>query len=75
MRLSKRILIFIIGFAVIFAAIQYVFLFRWAASEDSRTTDLQFEEMPDGAVDVLLFGTSETHPKGQERHAGRCLPG
>ena len=61
MRLSKRILIFIIGFAVIFAAIQYVFLFRWAASEDSRTTDLQFEEMPDGAVDVLFFGTSETH--------------
>ena len=61
MRLSKRILIFAAGFALLFAALQYVFLFRWAPSEDSRTTDQQFEALPEGTVDVLFFGTSETH--------------
>lgn len=61
MRLIQRILIFAAGFAILFAILQYVFMFRWAPSEDSRTTDRQFESLPEGSVDVLFFGTSETH--------------
>lgn len=61
MRLFKRILIFAAVFILLFAAVQYIFMFRWAPSEDSRTTDMQFEALPEGSVDVLFFGTSETH--------------
>ncbi len=56
-----RIIAFIVLFVLIFYLAQYVLHYRWATNDDLYTRNINYMKQPADSIDVLYFGTSETH--------------
>ena len=52
---------FLLIFAIVFSACQFVLHYRWAGDEDIYTRNTDFERQPENSLDVLYFGTSEIY--------------
>lgn len=56
---ALKIIIFILGFCLIFLELQKVLHYHWVEKEDLYSTNILLKTQPEDAYDVLFFGTSE----------------
>lgn len=56
-----RIIALLLVFTMLFFALQQVFSYHWSNEEHIRTRYMNYENEPQGAIDVLCFGTSELY--------------
>lgn len=54
-----KVIVFIIGFCLIFIGLQEVLHYHWVEKEDLYSTNIMLKTYPSDSYDVLFFGTSE----------------